>query len=63
MDIKTADIGSMTNAISVISGDMVSIITMTPIMVAVEVIICVTLWFSPCPRVSTSLVILESTSP
>ena len=37
----------MINAINVINGEMVSIITTTPISVAVEVITCVTLWFNP----------------
>ena len=43
MDISTADTGRITSAISVISGEMDSIMTSTPIMVAVDVMICVTL--------------------
>ena len=53
----------MTSAISVISGEIFSIITSTPTMVATEVMIWVMLWFRLCPRVSTSLVMRESTSP
>ena len=53
----------MTSAISVMSGEIVSIIYRTPMMVAVEVMSCVTLWLRLCPRVSTSLVMRESTSP
>ena len=55
--------GRMMIAISVISGEMLSIIINTPIMVAVAVMMVVMLWFKPCPSVSTSLVIRESTSP
>ena len=58
-----AEIGRITSAISVISGEMLSIMINTPISVATEVMIVVILWLSPCPKVSTSLVILESTSP
>ena len=44
-------------------GLMESIITSTPIMVVTLVISCVTDWFRLWPRVSTSLVMRESTSP
>ena len=47
----------------VISGEILSIITSTPMMVAVDVMIWVTLWFNPIPSVSTSFVILDNTSP
>ena len=62
-DISPIDTGNITIAISVISGDILSIITVTPIIVATEVIIVVILWLSPIPSVSTSLVILDKTSP
>ena len=55
--------GRMMIAINVISGEMLNIIINTPIMVAVAVMMVVMLWFKPCPSVSTSLVIRESTSP
>ena len=57
------EIGKITSAISVISGEILSIITSTPISVATDVMIVVILWFSPCPNVSTSLVIRDNTSP
>ena len=57
------EIGKITSAISVISGEILSIITSTPISVATDVMIVVILWFNPCPKVSTSLVILDKTSP
>ena len=60
---KVAGTGSTTSAISVISGEILSIITSTPMMVAVDVMIWVTLWFNPIPSVSTSFVILDNTSP
>ena len=50
-------------AIRVISGLMLSIMMSTPIMVVTEVMSWVMLWFRLCPRVSTSLVMRESTSP
>ena len=55
--------GRMMIAISVISGEILNIMISTPIIVAVAVMIVVMLWFKPCPSVSTSLVIRESTSP
>ena len=61
--IKPPEIGRITSAISVIIGLIDSIIINTPIIVAIEVINWVTLWFKLCPSVSTSFVILESTSP
>ena len=44
-------------------GEMLNIITRTPIIVVKEVMIVVILWLSPIPSVSTSLVILDNTSP
>ena len=49
--------------ISVISGEMESIITSTPTRVQTEVISCVMDWFRDWPSVSTSLVMRLSTSP
>ena len=63
METQIPETGSTTSAIRVISGEMLSIITSTPMIVAVDVMIWVTLWFKPMPRVSTSLVILDNTSP
>ena len=60
---STPETGIVITAIRVINGEIVSIITITPIIVATEVRIIVTLWFKPVPSVSTSLVILDSTSP
>ena len=62
-EINAMEIGRITQAISVMSGEMLSIMISTPMMVAVDVMICVMLWFSPCPSVSTSLVIRDNTSP
>ena len=62
-DTKATDIGSITIAIIVISGDILNIIISTPIIVAVDVIMVVILWLRPVPKVSTSFVILERTSP
>ena len=57
------DTGRITRAISVIRGLMDSIMIRMPTMVATEVIrvvmLCPRLW----PKVSTSLVIRDSTSP
>ena len=53
----------MTSEISVIRGEMDSIITRVPISVATDVMICVMLWFRVIPRVSMSFVIRERTSP
>lgn len=61
--IRPAEMGRMTMAIKVIRGLMLSIMIRTPIMVVMEVISCVMLWFRLCPSVSTSLVIRERTSP
>ena len=61
--LYTSETGRITSAISVMSGEILSIMINTPINVATEVMIVVMLWLSPCPKVSTSLVILESTSP
>ena len=55
--------GRIKMAISVIVGLMVSIMMSTPIMVVTLVISWVMLWFRLWPRVSTSLVMRESTSP
>ena len=55
--------GRIKMAISVIQGLMVSIMMSTPIMVVMLVISWVMLWFRLWPRVSTSLVMRESTSP
>ena len=60
---STAETGRMTSAISVISGEIFSIITSTPTMVATEVMIWVMLWFRLWPSVSTSFVMRDSTSP
>ena len=60
---STPETGIVITAIRVINGEIVSIITITPIIVATEVRIIVTLWFKPVPSVSTSLVIPDSTSP
>ena len=46
-ETSSPDTGRITSAISVISGEMLSIIISTPISVAVDVIICVILWLSP----------------
>ena len=48
---------------SVISGLIVIIIMNTPISVVTDVMSVVILWLRLIPKVSTSLVILESTSP
>ena len=56
-------IGSISTDIRVISGLIVSIITITPMTVLTDVMSCVILWFRPFPMVSISFVILESTSP
>ena len=61
--MRLMETGRMMIAISVISGEMLNIMISTPIIVAVAVMIVVMLWFNPCPSVSTSLVIRESTSP
>jgi len=61
--MSASDIGSITSAISVISGEMLSIIISTPTSVATDVIIVVILWLSPCPSVSTSFVMRDKTSP
>ena len=53
----------MIRVISVIRGDIDSIMTSTPISVQTEVISCVIDWFRDCPSVSTSFVILDNTSP
>ena len=57
------EIGRITSAISVINGEILSIMIRTPMSVANEVMIVVILWFSPWPSVSTSFVMRESTSP
>ena len=62
-ETRNAETGRITRAIRVIRGDMLNIIINTPTSVANEVIIVVILWLSPCPKVSTSLVILDRTSP
>ena len=61
--MRLMETGRMMIAISVISGEILNIMISTPIIVAVAVMIVVMLWFNPCPSVSTSLVIRESTSP
>ena len=58
-----AEMGITNKAISVMGTLMESIITSTPMMVAVEVMSWVTPWFRLWPSVSMSLVMRESTSP
>lgn len=62
-EISVTEMGRIITAISVISGEMRSIMTSTPTIVATEVMIWVMLWFRLCPSVSTSLVMRDSTSP
>ena len=60
---RNAETGRITTAMSVIIGEIESIIIRIPMIEQIEVIIWVILWLSPIPRVSTSFVTLESTSP
>ena len=62
-EISIIETGRITSEISVMSGEIDSIMTSVPTKVATDVIICVILWFKLCPSVSTSFVIRESTSP
>ena len=45
--ISPIEIGRITSAISVISGEILSIMIRTPTSVATDVMIVVMLWFSP----------------
>ena len=49
--------------ISVIRGEMDSIMISTPTSVQTEAISCVTDWLRDCPIISTSLVMRDNTSP
>ena len=60
---KAKDTGMMHRATKVSCQLMESIMISTPTRVQTEVISWVTLWFRELVRVSTSLVIRESTSP
>ena len=60
---KTNDTGIMHRATKVSCQLMESIMMSTPTKVHTEVISWVTLWFKEFVRVSTSLVMRESTSP
>ena len=60
---SASETGRMSSAIRVILGLMDSIMMSTPIMVVTLVMSWVMLWFRLWPRVSTSLVMRESTSP
>ena len=60
---STRETGKISRAIRVMRGLMDSIMISTPIMVVMLVMSWVTLWFRLWPRVSTSLVMRESTSP
>ena len=46
-EISAMEIGRITIAISVISGEILSIMISTPIKVATDVMIVVILWFNP----------------
>ena len=60
---SASDTGRISRAMRVIRALMESIMMSTPIMVVTLVISWVMLWFRLWPRVSTSLVMRESTSP
>ena len=53
----------MTNVTPASATDSMSIWMLAPISCVMEVMSCMTLWFSDCPNVSTSLVTRLMTSP
>ena len=55
--------GTVRRAVSAISHRVTNIAISTPPSMMTEEISVLTLWFSVCPMVSTSLVTRESTSP
>ena len=61
--LRNAVTGNITNETIVISQLIENIIIKIPIIVQIEVIICVTLWFKFCDTVSISFVIIDNTSP
>ena len=60
---SASDTGRISRAMRVMRGLMDSIMISTPIMVVTLVMSWVMLWFRLWPRVSTSLVMRDSTSP
>ena len=60
---STSETGTVRNVTPASTTETESIMTVTPMSCVMEVMSCVTLWLSDWPRVSTSFVTRESTSP